>query len=156
MSIIKENFFRALNRSLGHKAEQDEASRRLKEEFKTATSSLLKRIQNVFAGSRANAVIDSYAFNVGEESFDTCNLQITCDNRSITIEPQNFTDESSALVTGVLKVTVSNPDSKILYDFLLHWKDKNDPSSEWMILANAERTCFTIDEFIKNVYPFSE
>ncbi|MFM5754128.1 hypothetical protein ACET52_04690 [Aeromonas veronii] len=156
MSSIRGDFFRELGESLERKKERLEASSKLKEEFAIATSGLLKRIQILFANAPVDTVIAPHTFCVGEEDFEAVALEVTCDNRSIRIEPQSFTDNSSANVTGVLNVTVSNPDRGVSYEFLLHWKDKQAPDSEWVILSNDQRTNYTIDCFVASIYPFSE
>ncbi|MGR1182353.1 hypothetical protein ACUVJH_02410 [Aeromonas veronii] len=156
MSVITDNFFRGLSNSLERKKRQMEESRRLKDEFNVEICRLFNRIQPLFANTEVSTGTVPHTFFMGEERFDSCALQLNCDNRSIIIEPQSFTDDSSALVTGILKVSVSNPDRNTSYHFLIHWKDRNDQSSDWCILANDVRTGFTIDGFIERIYPFSE
>ncbi|MFQ2265641.1 hypothetical protein ACK321_06115 [Aeromonas hydrophila] len=156
MSVIKDNFFRGLSKSLERKKMQIEESRRLKDEFNQETCKLFERIKVVFADTEVSIVTVPHTFFMGEERFEACSLHMNCDNRSIIIEPESFTDDSVALVTGVLKVNVRNPDRNISYHFLIHWKDRNDQSSDWIILANDKRTAFTFDGFIESIYPFSE
>ena len=155
----KDAFFKSVQGNIDAEKSYKEALEREAKSFQEETRKLLNLIKMWFEGSPITAVGSSTQIVEDNLRFEASSLTLQNGNKSLRIVPEGL---SYFGVTGVLKVTITNPSrAPMLSEFSIHWKDSRYSGDGWVIVKSVgsnttiQHIEFNQDNFFSEISSFA-
>lgn len=131
----KDEFFKTVQSNIDAEKSNKETLEHEVKSFQEETRKLLNSIKMWFEGSPITAVGSLTPLVEDNLRFEVSSLTLQNGNNSLRIVPEGLRFFG---VTGVLKVTITNPSrAPMLSEFSIHWKDSRYSADGWVIVKSV-------------------